>query len=362
LSYVFDYNVDGIVGPENNIIGNDVELDANHPGKGLVVFRDSLSDVVNKRSELAKLRYRLSDTTSLSGAFVGFQGQQNPQGVSSGSYVGPVTIEPSLVSGGTTQYNAPYAQGLDGQTVPGFIWYPGTITSTNQPFFEGELRTAVGNDTLLLRPYTGVITRFVDGNAEALYPDAIYGTGWTKAADGSYQEAFQSAYDEIEVNRLHGTTFTYLHPFGDNFLNFTYDYHSAFIHVRRRGLSGSADVCCADHGTYERPLDKHGALAGAEAQTGARRLPHALEPRLRARSRCELARGPDAHGFARRSAPRAELSAERELCAAGIGRFGERSNGHITTSSRRASMPWPRARRSTGRRSAEFPVRRRKAK
>ncbi len=145
-----------------------------------------------------------------------------------GSYVGQTTIEPSLVLNGTTEYNSPYAPNLIGTTVPGYIWYPGTYTSTNQPFFEGEFRTAIGNDTLLLRPYTGVITRYVDGNAESYYPDAIYGTGWTKADDGTYQVALQSAYNEIEVNRLHGTTFTYLHPFGTNILNFTYDYHSAY--------------------------------------------------------------------------------------------------------------------------------------
>ncbi len=231
LSYVLNYNVDGIVGPEHGSSGWDVLPDANRPGYGLLIFQDSLSDSVTQRSELAKLRYRFSDTTSLSAGFVGFQGVQNPQGVSYGSSVGPISVEPSQNVGGTIEYNAPYAQKLIGASVPGYIWYPGTLTSTSQPFFEGELRTAIGNDTLLLRPYTGVITRFVDGNAEAAYPDALYGTGWTKTANGTYQEAFQSAYDEIEVNRLHGTTLTYLHPYGrNNFLNFTYDYHSQFTY------------------------------------------------------------------------------------------------------------------------------------
>ncbi len=231
LSYVLDYNVDGIVGPEHGAYGWDVAPDAKRPGYGLLVFGDTLNDSVTQRSELAKLRYRFSDSTSLSAGFVGFQGNQNPQGVSYGSSVGPIAVEASQNVGGTVEYNAPYAQSLIGATVPGFIWYPGTLTSTSQPFFEGELRTALRNDTLLLRPYTGVITRFVDGNAEAAYPDSIYGTGWTKASNGSYKESFQSAYDEIEVNRLHGTTFTYLHPYGGNdLLNFTYDYHSQFTY------------------------------------------------------------------------------------------------------------------------------------
>jgi hypothetical protein len=245
LSYVLNYNVNGIVGPEHGALGWDVLPDANKPGYGLLIFRDTLSDSVTQRSELAKLRYRFSDTTSFSAGFVGFQGNQNPQGVAYGSSVGPIAVEPTQNVGGTIEYNAPYAQGYIGTTVPGLIWYPGTLTSTSQPFFEGELRTAIHNDTLLLRPYTGVITRFVDGNAESAYPDAIFGTGWTKAPDGTYQESFQSAYDEIEVNRLHGTTFTYLHPYGaDNVLNFTYDYHSAFTYD---------DVGYPDLATYVAP-------------------------------------------------------------------------------------------------------------
>jgi len=113
LSYVLNYNVNGIVGPEKGISGWDVWPDPNNPGKGVAVFPSLLDDDVNQHSELAKVRYRFSDATSVTGAFVGFQGTQNPQGLVYGHSVGPVTIEPSGVWGTDSSgnpipiYNAP---------------------------------------------------------------------------------------------------------------------------------------------------------------------------------------------------------------------------------------------------------------
>ena len=254
LGYVLDYNVAGAVGPQNGILGNEVELDPNDPSKAIVAFQAPLSDNVVETSELAKLRYKFSDTTSLSAGFLGFQGTQNPQGIAYGTSVGRVQIEP-YISGSPNQYNAPYAQNLIGATINGYQWYPGTTTSENQPFFEAELRTAIDNDTLLLRPYTGVVTRIVNGNNESNFPDGQFNLAWTKF-DGStpcspaapcypggsstpytsannpcatvacYQPQYGSPYYETEVNRLHGTTFSYSHPFQQNEVNFTYDYHS----------------------------------------------------------------------------------------------------------------------------------------
>ncbi len=270
LGYVLDYNVAGFLGPQFGLVGNEVELDPSNPGKAIVAFQAPLSDGVREASELAKVRYNFSGATSLSAGFLGFQGTQNPQGVAYGTSVGTVQIEQGIpgtpASGGNpavpTQYNAPYAANLIGHTVTGYQWYPGTTTSENQPFFEAELRTAIKNDTLLLRPYTGVITRIVDGNDEADFPDGQFNLSWlrytSKTTDPNYhpcstqypcylpgalqpsyttvnnpcatvvcfEPQLGSAYYETEVNRLHGTTFSYIHPFGQNDLNFTYDYHS----------------------------------------------------------------------------------------------------------------------------------------
>jgi hypothetical protein len=258
LGYVVNYNVAGDVGPQHGIVGNEVELDPNDPSKAIVAFQAPLDDSVREASELAKLRYNLSSATSLSAGFLGFQGQQNPQGVAYGTAVGTVQIEQGIAGtgGSPTQYNAPYAENLIGHTITGYQWYPGTTTSENQPFFEAELRTALNNDTFLLRPYTGVITRVVNGNDEANFPDGQFDLAWVRYSPSTpcsvatpcylpgastpsyttgnnpcatvvcYQPQYGSSYYETEVNRLHGTTFSYIHPFGENELNFTYDYHS----------------------------------------------------------------------------------------------------------------------------------------
>jgi len=105
---------------------------------------------------------------------------------------------------------------------------PGTTTAINEPFFEAELRTTRNNDTLLLRPYTGVVDRIVDGSQEALFTAPQFGQAWILNPDGTYSPNLGSVYEESEVNRLHGVTFTYLHPFGENALNFSYDYHSVY--------------------------------------------------------------------------------------------------------------------------------------
>ncbi len=257
LGYVFNYNVAGDVGPQNGILGNEVELDPNNPSKAIVAFQAPLDDRIREASELAKVRYRFSDATSFSAGFLGFQGTQNPQGVAYGTSVGTVQIEEGIpgTPSSPTQYNAPYAQNLIGHTIQGYQWYPGTTTSENQPFFEAEFRTAYKNDTILVRPYTGVITRIVNGDQEGNFPDGQFDLAWLKvtspgscssaapcypggsstaytsatnpcATVACYTPQYGSGYYETAVNLLHGTTFSYNHPFGQNELNFSYDYHS----------------------------------------------------------------------------------------------------------------------------------------
>jgi outer membrane receptor protein involved in Fe transport len=225
LSYVLDYNVAGTVGPEDGALVNAVLVDpVANPGQAVIGYQSTLDDRIRSTSELAKLRYRLSDATSVSAAYVGFQGVQNPQGIAYGTSVGAVTIVPTIDG----QYNAPYAQNLIGHTVTGYQWFPGTTTAINEPFFEAELRTTFKNDTLLLRPYTGVVDRIVNGDQEVFFTAPQFGQAWNLNPDGTYSPNLGSVYEESEVNRLHGVTFNYLHPFGENTLNFSYDYHSVY--------------------------------------------------------------------------------------------------------------------------------------
>jgi hypothetical protein len=69
-------------GPENGALVNAVLIDpVNNRGQGVVGYQATLDDAIRSTSDLAKLRYRFSDATSITAAHVGFQGVQNPPGI-----------------------------------------------------------------------------------------------------------------------------------------------------------------------------------------------------------------------------------------------------------------------------------------
>ncbi len=132
------------------------------------------------QSELVKARYRFSDVTSITGEFFGAQGRYNPQGGSYSSLEGFVTVAQCTNSGAlptaaapctaASSYNAPWAQNLIGTVTPGYSLFPGSNVLSNNPNFSAEFRTAIGNDSLVFRPYTAVINRLIDGTGEVNYP------------------------------------------------------------------------------------------------------------------------------------------------------------------------------------------------
>jgi outer membrane receptor protein involved in Fe transport len=266
---------------------------------GVVQYIADFSDTYALNAELAKMRYSFSNSTSFSAEFLGLQGGFNPQGGAYGQYVGLMTIPQCInknVAGNgagctvTSEYNSPAAQPLIGQTIPGYAFYPGSFVAQNQPNFNAELRTTIGNDTLLLRPYTAAIRRLIDGTQESDIPGDA-GGGWYQvtntancqanfvaAAAGvgakgpcfagganpiaayvgssntypvtyattntapicnattpcytsatglnnSGQVGFGSPYTTLEVDQLAGYTFSYIHPFGANTFNLTFDHY-----------------------------------------------------------------------------------------------------------------------------------------
>jgi hypothetical protein len=157
----------------------------------VVGYNQDFSSPQLMNSEVAKVRYRFSDATSLAFDFFGTQSTLDPEGASFGQFVGYATI-PQCVAGGkaasgagcglNSSYNSPFLSGIAGQTnVPLYSFFPGTSISNNNPNFNLDFKTTIGNDTLLLRPYTATITRVSDG----LDATSIYGNGAT--AQPSYQ-------------------------------------------------------------------------------------------------------------------------------------------------------------------------------
>ena len=266
---------------------------------GLVQFQGDLSNKYGLQGELAKIRYRLSQSTSISVEYLGLQGQYFPQGGAYSSYLGHVNIANCFTGGAaqftpagcgvTSTYNPPYAQSMIGTQAEGYQWFPNSYVQNNEPQFSAEFRTSFKNDTILLRPYTAVINRFINGQYETLYPGnnggwfqvtniancqvafvaptvanggakgpcfgqaaqynspsyigsdtthtAIFPTTpnapvctaatpcWTTSSvqsnDGTY--AYGTPFSQPERDYMHGFTFSYIHPVGDNVYNFSWD-------------------------------------------------------------------------------------------------------------------------------------------
>lgn len=298
----------GYNGPWNNYFTNRIGTNSGLPlgtyqipsPTGLVQFYGDLSNRYNLEGELAKIRYRFSESTSVSFEYLGLQGQYFPQGGTYSSYLGHVTIAPcyngsaaqatSATCTVTSTYNAPYAQSAVGTQTDGYQWFPNSYIQNNEPQFSAEFRTSFKNDTILLRPYAAEINRFINGQYEVLYPgnnggwfevtnsafcqpnfvaatvanggakgpcftsaaqynsSAYIGANpahltflppttttaptcsaatpcWTTSSvasnDGSF--AYGTPFSQPERDYLHGFTFQYIHPVGDNIYSFSWD-------------------------------------------------------------------------------------------------------------------------------------------
>jgi hypothetical protein len=269
----------------------------------IVPYIQDFSDTYSLQGELAKIRYKFSDATSLGIEFLGLEGRYDPQGGAYGQFEGYATIAqclngsvPGFGSACTVKstYGNPASAGLIGQSgVPVYAFYPGSDVRQNQPNWNADFKTTIGNDTLLFRPYTAAINRLIDGTQENLVPgDAgnwyqvtnpaycqansvtsaaqlatgsakgpcfasatnpgaayinpaaaqyptVYATTSTAlncsvtnpcyttptAINNSGQYGYGSPYTTLELDHLFGYTFSYIHPFGANTANFSYDHY-----------------------------------------------------------------------------------------------------------------------------------------
>ena len=289
---------------------------------GLVEYVADMSDTYSLEAELAKLRYKFSDSTSLAVEFLGLQGQFNPQGGAYGQIYGAETLPycvngatkvPSATAAGcgpTSSYNSPAAAGLIGTQIPLYVFYPGSQVSQTQPNWNADFHTTIGNDTLLVRPYSSTITRDINGTQENATPgddntpwyqvtsnancqaassglgtvaamgpcysanaapnvaylnapgstvfpyttstlpngglgcapaNPCYTTGTIQQNSGQY--GFGSPYTTLEIDKLFGYTFSYLHPFGNNTLNLTVDHYYDYTLSYQGDFSPPAPGC-----------------------------------------------------------------------------------------------------------------------
>ncbi|HEX3463834.1 MAG TPA: TonB-dependent receptor [Candidatus Elarobacter sp.] len=264
LQYVIGAGTDGYNGPYYQTRQCDVspqnDASGNPNGTGIIQFCGDASGSFFSKGELLKLRYDLSRASSLEAGFVGAWGGYSPQGTAWGTSLGPLAIAGCGTSGLCTNPNFGY---LIGQRVNSLGWYPGSYIYNNQTLFDAQFRTSIGKDTLLVRPYVGNIEpEIIIGTGEIYFPAGfsppnlpndpgfIAGCGnafgsTTNASGGTtvvngQTACFDSAYSTFELDKLYGTTFSYLHPIGDSLLDLTYDFHgqSTFAYVNNpQGVS-----------------------------------------------------------------------------------------------------------------------------
>lgn len=211
---------------------------------GIISSCTAIDSAYGTKGEVAKLRINFSPATSFEFGFVGSQATYLPQATTYGVDAGGVPIAQCLnaTSGGIAGQvcSSPYAAGYVGKPTQGYFFYPGSNVYNSMPIFEGQFSTAIGNNTLLIRPYQGAISRVINGSGEANYPqywfdESTYGAGFCKGApsygtpgatvDG-LTACMQGPYSTWEHDKFKGTTVSFIHPFGNDALNFTYDYHS----------------------------------------------------------------------------------------------------------------------------------------
>ncbi|HTV74881.1 MAG TPA: TonB-dependent receptor [Candidatus Acidoferrales bacterium] len=117
-----------------------------------------VSSFLDERAELAKIRYNLSSATTVTASYFGTHGQTDENG--NHFWQDPTDFDPSSISGATASAGYPtggiFANGvangqqifIDDNYVP-----PYQIRKQDEPVYELDLRTAVKNDSLLVRGF-----------------------------------------------------------------------------------------------------------------------------------------------------------------------------------------------------------------
>lgn len=179
LGWVFGYGVDGETGPMSNnsrlwnvprftsINGNPFTVFTTNPPSNastngnqnnpfyyrssLVACCFSVSQVYDNKTELAKLRYKFSNSTVFTMSYLGSQTWTDQNG--NHVYGFNQLFQPA------SSYTGPLAPNQTFLTWQNVFAPQGEWEINNEPIFQGELRTTIGNDTLLGRWYGASINR-----------------------------------------------------------------------------------------------------------------------------------------------------------------------------------------------------------
>jgi hypothetical protein len=192
------------------------------------------------RSELAKLKFNFSDTTSFTASMIASQTYASQNGNNNNLYTAafnPSIPNASIPSGNVQTfypYNDAFAQDRE---------------FNNEPIFTGEFRTSIKNDTLIARFYSASIGRLQtnddQSNANLTLPVQLYGTTTTGVplnGTDPYGLSYIATvtdplYQTMEQDNLTGYTFEYDKALGNsgNIIRFSADENYSNTHVYTPG-------------------------------------------------------------------------------------------------------------------------------
>jgi outer membrane receptor protein involved in Fe transport len=189
-------------------------------GYSLLACCYTLLSSFGNTSTLMKLRYRVSPSTTVTVSYLD----------------GWTTADQNNNTGNFTNATFLPGSGYKGALAPGpqevMYLYAGAPNNevNNEPMFQAEASTALGNDTILARYYNASIYRETQQGTAAdvlnPYQLTIYGTsnGISKPFDGLTTPVYFSDYfNESELDKLNGWSFEYDHPFNQNTISFSVD-------------------------------------------------------------------------------------------------------------------------------------------
>lgn len=202
----------------------------------LVACCQLLNTKYSNTSELAKLQYHFSGVTVGTFSYLGGQtiSDQGSNIASQTTY----TFDPSTSLGSAPNFApAPYTGSLPvGKAVLTNLFAGQDTEYNNEPIFQAEVRTALGNDNVLIRGYTAAIKRLTfQGGDDPTVPltmsERLYGTAY----DGSGNPVqtfngetlpvqFFGYFHQFEQDKLTGYSAEYDHNVGRNQVSLSYDH------------------------------------------------------------------------------------------------------------------------------------------
>lgn len=184
---------------------------ANYNNYQLLICCYQTNAWISKLNELVKLKYKFSNATTATVSYLGGQAQADQNGNT--SQLVPSTFQPGAGYTGPIPVGANY---LIGNSYPG-----GDIETNNEPMFQMELATTLGNDTILARYFHASIYRLLnEGNSNYTIPNSgMYTLNGNNQYGYTYnnlntQVDFYNYFVQNEIDKLGGYDFQYQHPYG----------------------------------------------------------------------------------------------------------------------------------------------------